>query len=151
MPFEYTQSLTTVVKLIGKSVAKKEEIQASIKARSKIGHSLKQIFTEISVLLKEFPKYDEKKFAKVVTGDKTWIHYFEAVRKVNNKIWATRNNKRKVIAKCTFSAKKVLYAVYFSGEGIPVQVPVKKCKSITGKYYEDVVLKKLKRYTTTSL
>ena len=37
-------------------------------------------------LLKIFPKYDEKKLAKVVTGDETWVYYFEPVRKVSNKI-----------------------------------------------------------------
>ena len=44
------QSLTSAVKMVGKSVAKKEEIRANIKARSKIGCSLKQIFVEISVV-----------------------------------------------------------------------------------------------------
>ena len=50
-------------------------------------------------LLKIFPKYDEKKFANLVTGNETWVHYFEPVRKVSNKIWATKNSKRPVIAK----------------------------------------------------
>ena len=36
--------------MVGKSVAKKEEIQAFIKACSKIGCSLTQIFAEISVV-----------------------------------------------------------------------------------------------------
>ena len=40
-------------------------------------------------LLQMFPKYDKKQFANVVTGDETWVHYFELVRKVSNKIWAT--------------------------------------------------------------
>ena len=44
------------------------------------------------------------------------------------------------------STKKVLYAIFFSGEGVAIKVPVKKGKSITGKYYKDVVLKKLKKY-----
>ena len=35
---------------------------------------------------------------------------------------------------------------FFSGEGVAIKVPVKKGKSITGKYYKDVVLKKLKKY-----
>ena len=42
--------MTTVVKMIGKSVEKKEEIRAYIRARSKIGCSLKQIFAEMSVV-----------------------------------------------------------------------------------------------------
>ena len=44
------------------------------------------------------------------------------------------------------SAKKVLYAIFFSGEGVAIKVPVKKVKSITGTYYKDIVLKKLKKY-----
>ena len=42
---------------------------------------------------KIFPKYDEKKFAKVITGDETWVHYFEPVRKVSNKIWTPKTAK----------------------------------------------------------
>ena len=254
MPFEYTQSLTTAVKIVGRSVDKKDEIQAYIKAHSKLGCSLKKLMTEISTafgpscvsydtvqrwkkkfesgvesiknapksgrpksasckeivskikeiiegyarftvpdiagkvgislstvhlilkkhlkvrkmsarwvphlltdqqkrqrvkvakkLLQMFPKYDKKQFANVVTGDETWVHYFEPVRKVSNKIWATKHSKRPIIAKCSLSTK-VLYAIFFSGEGVAIKVPVKKGKSITGKYYKDVVLKKLKKY-----
>ena len=84
-------------------------------------------------LLKILPNFDEKKLANVITGDETWVHYFEPVRNVNNKIWAT-NSKRPVIAKRTLSAKNVLYAIFFSGEGVVIQVQVKKDKSVTGKY-----------------
>ena len=83
-------------------------------------------------LLQMFPKYDKKQFANVVTGDETWVHYFEPVRKVSNKIWATKHSKRPILAN--------------TGEGVAIKVPVKKGKSITGKYYKDVVLKKLKKY-----
>ena len=249
------QSLTTAVKMVGRSVDKKDEIRAYIKARSKLGCSLKKLMTEISTafgpscvsydtvrrwkkkfesgvesiknapksgrpksasrkeiiskikeifegdarftvpdiarkvgislstvhlilkkhlkvrkisarwvphlltdeqkrqwvkvakkLLQMFPKYDKKQFANVVTGDETWVHYFEPVRKVSNKIWATKHSKRPIIAKLSLSTKKVLYAIFFSGEGVAIKVPVKKGKSITGKYYKDVVLKKLKKY-----
>ena len=85
------------------------------------------------LLLKILPTFDENKFANVVTGDETWVHYFKPVRKINNKIWTTKS-KRPVIAKRTLSAKNVLYALFFSGEGVVIQVPVKKGKSVTGKY-----------------
>ena len=97
-------------------------------------------------LLQMFPKYDKKQFANAVTGDETWVHYFEPVRKVSDKIWATKHSKRPITAKRSLSTKKVLYAIFFSGEGVAIKVPVKKGKSITGKYYKDVVLKKLKKY-----
>ena len=48
MPFEYTQSLTTAVEMVGRSVNKKDEIRAYTQARSKLGCSLKQLMTEIS-------------------------------------------------------------------------------------------------------
>ena len=97
-------------------------------------------------LLQMFPKYDKKQFVNVVTGDETWVHYSEPVKKVSNKIWATKHSKRPIIAKRSLSTKKVLYAIFFSGEGVAIKVPVKTGKSITGKYYKDVVLKKLKKY-----
>ena len=58
-------------------------------------------------LFQMFPKYDKKQFANVVTGDETWVHYFEPFRKVSNKIWATKHSKRPIIAKRSLSTKKV--------------------------------------------
>ena len=94
-------------------------------------------------LLQMFPKYDKKQFANFITGDETWVHYFEPVRKVSNKIWATKHSKRPIIAKRSLSAKKILYAIIliFYGEGVTIKVLVKKGKSITGKYYKDIPYK----------
>lgn len=97
-------------------------------------------------LLKKFPKFNQRQFANIVTGDETWVHYFEPVRKVGNKIWLTKHGRRPVVAKKTMSTKKVLYAIFFSCDGIAIQVPVPKGKCVTGRYYRDVVLKKLKKY-----
>ena len=91
-------------------------------------------------------KYDKKQFANVVTGDETWVHYFEPARKVSNKIWATKHSKHPIIAKRSLSAKTVSYAIFFSGEGVAIKMPMKKDKIITGKYYKEIVLKKLKKY-----
>ena len=76
--------------------------------------------------LQMFPKYYKKQFANVVTGDETWVHYFEPVRKVSEKIWATKHSKRPIIAKRSLSAKKALYAIFFSAEGVAIKVQVKK-------------------------
>ena len=73
-------------------------------------------------LLQMFPTYDKKQLANVVTGDETWVHYFEPDRYVSNKIWATKHSKRPIIAKSSLSAKKVLYAIFFSGEGVAIKV-----------------------------
>ena len=62
------------------------------------------------------------------------------------KIYATKHRKRPISAKRSLRAKKLLYAIFFSGEVVAIKVPVKKGKSITGKYYKDILLKKLKKY-----
>ena len=79
-------------------------------------------------LLQMIPKYNKKQFVNVVTGDETWVHYFEPVRKDSNNIWATKQSKRPIIVKRSLSAKKVLYAIFFSGEGVAIKVPVKRAK-----------------------
>ena len=72
--------------------------------------------------------YDKKQFANVVTGDENWVDHFEPVRKVSNKIWATKHSRRPIIAKRSLSARKVWYAIFFSGEEVAIKVPVEKGK-----------------------
>ena len=83
-------------------------------------------------MLKILSNFAGKKFANEVTGDETWVYYFEPVRKVSNKIWAT-NSKRPVIAKRTLSAK-MFFMQSSSLVSVVIQVPVKKANSVTGKY-----------------
>ena len=97
-------------------------------------------------LLKMFPNFNRRQFANIDNGDKTWVHYFKPVRKIGNKIWLTKHGRRPVVAKRTMSTKKVLYCIFFSCDGIAVQIPVLKGKSVTGRYNQDVILKKLKKY-----
>ena len=74
------------------------------------------------------------------------VFYFESVRKVSNKIWATKHRRRPIIAKRSLSARKVWYAIFVSGEGVALKMPMELGKNITGKYYKDIVLKKSKKY-----
>ena len=42
-------------------------------------------------LLKKFPEYKKKVFDNLVTGDETWVHFYEPKRKVDNRIWALKH------------------------------------------------------------
>ena len=99
-------------------------------------------------ILKLYPNFDKKKFANIVTGDETWIHFYEPQGKVRNKIWATKATNRPCIARRTMSVKKVMYAIFFSMQGPVIQSAVPKGKGVTGKFYRDTVLNKLKSYYT---
>ena len=61
----------------------------------------------------------QKQFA--VTGDETWVHYFEPVRKVSNKIWVNKMSRSPIITKRPLSAKNVLYIILFF-EGVAIEV-----------------------------
>ena len=86
-------------------------------------------------MLKLYPNFDKNKFANVVTGDETCVHFYEPQRKVRNKIWALTNTKRPCIAKRTMRFQKVMYAIIFSTQ--------RPAKGVTGKFYRDKVLKNL--------
>ena len=64
-------------------------------------------------LLKKYPKYQKKKlFDSLITGDETWVQFYEPKRKVDNRIWAMKHAKRRSIAKQTLT-EKVLYTIFF--------------------------------------
>ena len=79
--------------------------------------------------LQMFQTCNKKQFGNVVTGDENWVYYFEPIRKVSNKIWATtKHSRRPIISKRSLSAKKVWYAIFFSGEGVAIKVLVENGK-----------------------
>ena len=41
-------------------------------------------------LLKRFIRYDQKLFMNAVTYDESWMHYFELLRKINNRVSLTK-------------------------------------------------------------
>lgn len=96
-------------------------------------------------LLKMFPKYERKQFSDIITGDETWVHFFEPTRKINNKIWATKNCRRPTIAKRLISSKKAMFVIFFDIRGPVMQLAVPNRRSVTGVFYRDTVLKKLKK------
>ena len=97
-------------------------------------------------LLKQFPKYNNRFFANIITRDETWVHFYEPKRKIQNKIWATKGGKRPCIAKRTISIKKVMYVIFFTNQGPAIQTAKPKGKSVNARFYKGNVLHKLKKY-----
>jgi histone-lysine N-methyltransferase SETMAR len=96
-------------------------------------------------LLKMFQEFNRRRFNNVITGEETWVHFFEPHRKIDNNIWATRNARRPTIAKRTLSVKKVMVAVFFNINGILLQVSVPRGRSVTGRFYKQKVSKSLRK------
>ena len=87
-----------------------------------------------------------KEFSNIITGDETWLYFFEPQRKVDNKMWIKKDGVRPVIAKRVQSSNKVLYAIFFNSGGPVLQILIPKGRSVTGKFYRDSVLKRVQKF-----
>ena len=57
-------------------------------------------------LLKKYPKYQKKVSDSLITGDKTWVPFYEPKGKVDKRIWALKHANSPSIAKQTLTANK---------------------------------------------
>ena len=71
---------------------------------------------------------------------------FEPQRRADNKQCKRKSKKSPCIAKRTRSSKKMLYAIFFNSSGPTVQVPCLSGHTVTGRFYKNSVLKKVKEF-----
>ena len=71
---------------------------------------------------------------------------FEPQRRADNKQWKQKDQKRPCIAKRTISSKKMLYAILFNSSGPVVQMPCPSGHTVTGRFYKNSILKKVKEF-----
>ena len=64
-------------------------------------------------LFKRFPRYYQKLFMNVVTYDESWMHYFEKLQKISNRVWLTKMQEGHVLPK-GLPVSKRLCMPYFS-------------------------------------
>jgi histone-lysine N-methyltransferase SETMAR len=99
-------------------------------------------------LLSRFRRMGKNSFLRVVTGDETWVHYFEPKRKQQNMVWIAEGDHPPQMAKRERTRDKVMYAIFFNGDGPIAQIPTPPGRTITGNYYSDSVLPYVqKQYT----
>ena len=97
-------------------------------------------------LMKTYKACNNRVISNLLTGDETWVHMFEPQRRADNKQLKRKDQKRPCIAKRTRSSKKILYAIFFNSSGPVVQVPCPSDHTVTGRFYKDFVLKKVKEF-----
>ena len=74
------------------------------------------------------------------------MYHFEPKRKVANRIWATKNARRRSIAKTNTNGQEGFVCYFVTNKGPAIQILVPKGRTVTGKFYKNVVLRKLKNY-----
>ena len=84
--------------------------------------------------------------SNLLTGDETWVHMSEPQKRADIKQWKRKDKKLPCIAKRTISSKKMLYAIFFNSSGPVVQVPCPSGHTVTGRFYKNSVLKKVREF-----
>ena len=98
-------------------------------------------------LLKRFLRYDQKLFMNVVIYDESWMHFFEPHRKINNRVWLTKMQEGLVLPKgLPVLKKKVMYAIFFTPNGLAIQVSIPKGTSMNTRFYRNKVLRKFVKF-----
>ena len=97
-------------------------------------------------ILKTYKGCNSRVISNLLTGDETWVHMFEPQRRADNKQWKRKDQKRPCIAKRTIISKNMLYAIFFNSSGPAVQVPCSSGHTVTGRFYKNSVLKKMKEF-----
>ena len=94
-------------------------------------------------LLKTYKGCNSLVISNLLTGDETWVHMFEPQRRADNKEWKQKDKKCPCIAK---RISKKMYAIFFNSSGPVVQVPCPSGHTVTGRFYKNSVLKKVKEF-----
>ena len=90
--------------------------------------------------LKKCQNIRKKVFDSLITGDETWVYFYEPKRTVNNRIWVLERAKRFSITKQTPTAK-VWNAIFFRNSGPLMQMAVPKGSGVSGSFYMNAALK----------
>jgi histone-lysine N-methyltransferase SETMAR len=80
---------------------------------------------------------------KIVTCDESWIHFYDPETKRQSQQWIGPNSPKPKKCKSIKSAQKVMILVFFDYQGIIYIHEVPEKQTITGKYYGEVIEKKL--------
>ena len=70
-----------------------------------------------------------------MTGDETWLYFFESDNKLNNNMWVGENKERPVVARQSRRVTRVMYDLFFDIDIIVARVSVPENCSVTGPFY----------------
>ena len=96
-------------------------------------------------LLKTYKGCNSRVISNLLTGDETWMRMFEPQRRADNKQLKRKDQKRPCIAKRNHKFEKDVGRSFLSS-GPVVQVPCPSSHTVSGRFYKNSVLKKVKEF-----
>jgi histone-lysine N-methyltransferase SETMAR len=96
-------------------------------------------------MLKKYKNGHSKRVWDIVTGDETWLYFFEPKTKQKSATWIGENDARPTKVKQSKSAGKRMFALFFRKAGFVSKMMLKPKRTVTAHYYTRVVLSSLIR------
>lgn len=93
--------------------------------------------------LKMWKNYGMRRINRIITGDETYVHFYDALTRFESKIWVFEDEDPPQVVKRSRTVGKVLYAVFFSSTGLVQAVKLEGQKSVTALWYTTQCLPKV--------
>ncbi|UYV72377.1 hypothetical protein LAZ67_9002838 [Cordylochernes scorpioides] len=84
-------------------------------------------------MLKKFDNGSSRLVNSIITGDETWLHYFDVPTKAKNKVRIFEGESTPVSVRKSRSIKKKMLAVFFTVRGVVIREILEKQKTVTAK------------------
>ena len=94
-------------------------------------------------LLNDFEPNGPKRLCDIVTGDETWLWYYDIPNKRCNSAWVGHNGDRPVVLKQGFQSRKRPFFPFFNTQGTVAIDILPEKTTINATYYTGVVLAKV--------
>lgn len=100
---------------------------------------------EVSTLLLDRYKQEGPSFlSRIITGDETWVHYYEPESKQQSRQWKHEDSPPPVKFKVQASVGKVMMIIFWDERGVILQHMVTEGATVTGEYYAHMLETELK-------
>lgn len=96
-------------------------------------------------LLNKFRRWGAEGMKSIITGDETFLYYYEPGSRTERMEWRRSGEGPSTSVAPSHFSEKVLYAFFFTCEGEVSRFVVPKETTMTGKYYRNTILTRLKR------
>ncbi len=90
--------------------------------------------------LKKFELEGPNIINRLVTGDETWIYFYENLSSREAKLWVLEDDPIPKEPKAEIHVKKIMYAVFFRSTGIVKVVKLGKGETVTKEWYANICL-----------
>jgi len=78
--------------------------------------------------------------SQIVTGNETWVYYYDAPSNQEAKIWIFEDEEPPKMVRRELHIKKIMYDVFFRSTGLVKTIKLEGQKTITATWYRDVCL-----------